>query len=82
MILSLRQAIRDRRYKRRRYKIKTQKLRPATSSLEIEEEDGDELVICSCGGVVKYAGVHVCEECFVTNHVRWSGRVTRANINY
>ncbi len=82
MILSLRRAIRESRQKRRGYKIKARKPRPTTPPLEIKEEDGNELIICSCGGAVKYAGVHVCEECFVTNHVRWPGKATRAGINY
>ncbi len=82
MILSLRRAIRESRQKRRRHKTKTRKLSPVSSPLKIKEGGGNELIICSCGRVVKYAGVHVCEECFVTNHVRWPGKATRADINY
>ncbi len=82
MILSLRRAIRESRQKRRQYKVRTRKPRPMTPPPEIKEKGGNELIICSCGRVVKYAGVHVCEECFVTNHVRWPGVATRADINY
>lgn len=82
MILSLRRAIRERRQKRRQYKVKARKPHPTTPLLEIKGESGNELTICSCGKLVKYAGVHICEECFVTNHVRWPGKATRADIHY
>ena len=38
------------------------------------------IVYCKCGNVVKYAGSHICETCFVTNQTRWPGNATRARV--
>lgn len=73
-----RQAARRRRYRKHHYK---ESLPTASTVSESEQLNQQELPVCSCGRVVKYAGVHVCEDCFVHMQVRWPGKVTRVKIN-
>ena len=50
--------------------------------VKVTDQDVTGLPICKCGGVVKYAGEHVCEDCFVASQIRWPGKVTRARTHY
>lgn len=48
--------------------------------LEAESIDQQDIPVCKCGAIVKYAGSHVCEDCFVNMQVRWPGKATRVRI--
>lgn len=53
--------------------------RPKAASKDKQETSNP---LCICGREVKYAGGHVCEECWVSFQVRWHGRSQRALIYY
>lgn len=65
----------SRRRKKRRKHLKNRGFQPP----KIQEQGN--LPICKCGQVVKYAGQHVCEDCFVKMQIRWSGKATRARVH-
>ncbi len=73
-----RRAARRRRYHKYSRKIPTP---PTSDFLESAQPEQQDLPVCGCGKAVKYAGAHICEDCFVQLQVRWPGKVTRVRIN-
>ncbi len=76
---ALRQALRRRGYYRQNYK---QSDSTATNRLMEVQLDQQELPVCGCGKIVKYAGMHICEDCFVEMQIRWPGKATRVRIPF
>lgn len=72
-----------RRRNRKRYKGNRRSgfYKPDRPRMVKVSEQIEGLPLCKCGQSVKYAGKHVCEDCFVKMQIRWPGRATRVRTN-
>jgi hypothetical protein len=78
----LRRALRQALRRRAHYRQSRPHLDSPMPTYPSEAQPDQELPVCGCGKIVKYAGIHICEDCFVNMQVRWPGKATRVRIHF